>query len=308
MLAGLAAMAAAPIAHAEAPPGAFLALGDWGYGGRKRQSDVAAAMGVAAAEIGSRFVLSVGDNFYPAGVQSVADPHWKTSFEDVYAAPSLQTPWFAALGNHDHRGSVGAQIGYSLVSDRWRMPSRYFKLSSTETGIPDLDIFVIDTTALLKGSAETFQQLRRGRLPPGHAERQVAWLELALRESSAPWKIVVGHHPIYSGGHHGSTPEVLARVEPLLEAHGVQAYLCGHDHALQHIRVGRVDYICTGAGASAGRVAFVDGLKFRGSRPGFASFRLADDALGLQFTDLRGRTLYQAQLERVRTAGAAAAA
>ena len=71
----------------------FLAVGDWGRRGDRDQSRVAEAMAKAATEIGSRFVISAGDNFYPAGVQSAFDTHWKASFEDVYAAASLQTPW-----------------------------------------------------------------------------------------------------------------------------------------------------------------------------------------------------------------------
>src|SRR5436190_4579364 len=94
---------------------AFLATGDWGMNGDHFQYQVATAMGPWAERIGSQFVVAVGDNFYDAGVQSVSDPHWKHSYEDVYAAASLQTPWYAILGNHDYGGSVQAQIDYSKV-------------------------------------------------------------------------------------------------------------------------------------------------------------------------------------------------
>src|SRR4051794_17600509 len=97
LLQGLGGLAVAGTARADAAPVAFLALGDWGRRGERRQRDVAVAMGGAAAELDSRFVLSAGDNFYPGGVQSADDSHWKESFEDVYTAAALQTPWFAAL-------------------------------------------------------------------------------------------------------------------------------------------------------------------------------------------------------------------
>lgn len=42
-------------------------------------------------------------------------------------------------------------------------------------------------------------------------------LESALQESSANWKIVVGHHTIKSIGHHGETKELVQRVLPVLE-------------------------------------------------------------------------------------------
>src|SRR5262245_47568082 len=94
VLHGLAALAAVPQAAAASPASAFVALGDWGRGGGRRQAQVATAMAGVAAAAGSRFVVSAGDNFYPNGVASAGDPQWKSSFEEVYAAPALQTPWY----------------------------------------------------------------------------------------------------------------------------------------------------------------------------------------------------------------------
>jgi len=298
-LSGLAALAATGVRAGDLPPG-FVAIGDWGRDGQMRQTDVAVAMAGAAAELDSRFVISAGDNFYPSGVQSVADPQWRSSFEDVYAARSLQTPWYVALGNHDYRGVPHAQVAYSRVSDRWRMPSRYYTVSGAEVGVPDLQIFFLDTTPLVADFDEKIQQLMHGHRPTHRPGRQVAWLKGALERSKAPWKIVVGHHPIYSGGRHGGSPELVARISPLLEAHGVQAYICGHDHILQHTRMGRTDHICTGAGASAGRAGDVEGTLFSHSEPGFAMFTLDADTLGLEFRDFAGRSLYRAALPRAR--------
>src|SRR5580693_9521335 len=67
----------------------FLAVGDWGRDGAFRQAEVAQRMGETAAAVRAKFILSVGDNFYDNGVAGVDDPKWKTSFQDVYAAPSL---------------------------------------------------------------------------------------------------------------------------------------------------------------------------------------------------------------------------
>lgn len=304
LLHGLAAGAAFP---ARAAPGSrdagvsFVALGDWGREGERSQRQVAAAMGAAAAQIGSRFVIAAGDNFYPAGVQSTSDPHWKASFEDVYTAPALHTPWYAALGNHDYRGVAQAQVDYTRHSHRWRMPDRYYKVGGTVLGTGLLDLFVIDTSPLVDSYNydERFQQLAHGHLEPYDGARQLSWLKGELARSQAPWKIVVGHHPIYSGAH-GDSPELIAKVAPLLEAHGVQAYINGHDHDLQHIRRGNVDYICVGAGADAGRVAPVDGTRYYISRPGFATFQVTAAELGLEFRDLTGRSLYRARLAQSR--------
>jgi acid phosphatase len=256
-------------------------------------------MGLAAAETGSRFVLSAGDNFYPMGVQTPEDADWKDSFEDVYTAPALQTPWFAALGNHDYRGRPGAQIAYGRSNPRWRMPQRYYKASGAEFGLPQLDIFVLDTTPIDGGEAEALVRLSRGRVSLPDPQAQIAWFKAALAASRADWKVVVGHHPIRSGGHHGGSAVLGAEIEPLLAAHNVQAYICGHDHALQHIRAGGTNHICTGAGSSSGHVAKVEGTLFGAShQTGFTLFALDDAGLRLEFRDGAGRRLYQTHISQ----------
>jgi acid phosphatase len=126
-LQGLGLAAAAPFAPAWAagtdpdPLVSFLAVGDWGRDGEFLQVEVAKRMGQAAQALEAAFVISVGDNFYEDGVASVDDPKWKTSFEDVYTAPSLQVPWYVALGNHDYRGEAQAQLDYARTrpAGRW---------------------------------------------------------------------------------------------------------------------------------------------------------------------------------------------
>ena len=275
----------------------FLAIGDWGQQGSAMQRQVAKAMGAAALDQSSRFVISAGDNFYPAGVSSPLDPHWRSSFEDVYTAPALQVPWFSALGNHDYRGDIQAQIDYSRLSSRWRMPSRYFQVEGAAFGAGFLDIFVIDTSPMVDGRNydEMLQQLAHGRHAPHESARQLAWLDQALARSTARWKIVIGHHPVYSGGH-GDSPELVENLTPMLKARGVQLYVNGHDHSLQHIRRGDIDYVCTGSGAEAkDRLRVVEGTRHASSTPGFAAFRLDPTTLAFEFRDQTGSIVYRAE-------------
>lgn len=44
-------------------------------------------------------------------------------------------------------------------------------------------------------------------------------VELALKKSSAKWKIVVGHHAIRSIGHHGDTQELINHLLPILQVY-----------------------------------------------------------------------------------------
>ena len=69
---------------------------------------------------------------------------------------------------------------------------------------------------------------------------QAAWLDRDLAASKAPWKIVYLHQPPYSSGNHGSDVKLRNQLAPVLDKHGVQLVLSGHDHRLRaHDPAGR---------------------------------------------------------------------
>ena len=296
---GLLVSGAAAAAFALSPSGlagaatedlSFVAIGDWGFDGSPSQRRVAAAMGQTAAAIGSRFVISLGDNFYEDGVGRFDDPRWRTAFDDVYAAPALATPWNVVLGNHDRRGNAMAQVAHSDVDGRWHMPAPYFKRRETLADGSAADFFYLDTTWI-------WSEL--GAEPPGDdADDQLAWLDQALAASQAPWKIVVGHHPVFSGGYHGNTPGLVRAVKPMLERHGVAAYLNGHDHDLQHIVVDGIHYVTCGTGADARPTSVVDGSLFAASRLGFMAGVLTPKELSFAFMSDGGETIYRSAIPR----------
>jgi acid phosphatase len=297
--AAAAALSAVPQAFGafSAPSLDFLVVGDWGRNGTEHQREVAAQMGRTAASRGPRCVISVGDNFYEDGVQSSADPQWRTSFEEVYKARSLQVPWYVALGNHDYRGVPQAQIDYSEASPRWRMPARYFKVSGRDLGAAHVDLFVIDTSPLVHKYREQVHSVIAANVAGQDVSAQMRWLEAQLAASSAPWKLVIGHHTIYAGGiDHEDTPETKELIVPLLKKYGVQAYIHGHEHNLQHIRRGGVDYVCSGAGSQVWPVRPIEGTLFCIARSGFAAMRSEPHRLTLEFRDFDGKSLHRAEI------------
>ena len=264
----------------------FLVVGDWGTGSPD-QRKVAVQMGKAAEAVGARFVISTGDNFYPSGVKSVEDPQWKTSFEDIYTAPALSIPWYAVLGNHDHRGNVKAQVDYSKRSSRWRMPAAYYKHTESLADGSLAEFFFLDS--------DTINRDYRGWRGLFSRRQQVRWLERALAASAARWKIVVAHHPVFSGGSHKDTRALIVLVRPLLERYGVQLYLNGHNHNLEHVVVGKVHYLTSGAGSKPRAARTVEGSRFVvGGRLGFMTARLTPNAMEIQFIDGEGTSLYRA--------------
>jgi len=83
-----------------------------------------------------------------------------------------------------------------------------------------------------------------------YARRQRQWLDRELGRSTADWKIVVGHYPVWSIAEHGPTQELVDDLRPLLEKYNVAMYLNGHDHNAQHLNDGsNVEYLVVGAGS-----------------------------------------------------------
>ena len=287
-------------APAETPAGdglKFIVFGDWGRNGEKDQTQVATQMATAARELPAKFIISVGDNFYEDGVADVHDPQWQTSFEQVYADPALQLPWYVILGNHDYRGSCQAQFDYCKVSSRWLMPARYFKQTHQLEGGITADFFYLDTSPILKSyhtDPKMGPQIRAQDVPA-----QLAWFKDALASSTAPWKIVIGHHPIYSGGIHGETAEMVAHVLPLLHEHKVQVYINGHDHDLQHLKEGDLNLFCSGAGSQVRMTFNTRYTEFSRTIPGFTTVNLTADNMEVRMIDNEGRHIYKVNIPRV---------
>lgn len=280
-------------AQARQPDLPFVVIGDWGRAGAHEQRAVGVTMGRTAAAISSRFTVNVGDNFYENGVDSVDDPQWVESFEAIYADPALSTPWHSILGNHDYRGNVEAQLRYK-GSERWRMPGRFYARSECLADGTLVDFFHIDTSPFVVGYRGT-----KVRIEGQNPSAQLSWLDRALGASVAAWRIVVGHHPVFTavGGKH-DTPELIAQLFPLLKRHGVQAYMGGYVHNLQEVNIDSIRFITSGAGSKLGKVRSMERPGFAVERHGFVVAGLSRDTLSLRYIDVDGRVLRDTVLVR----------
>src|SRR5262249_5637201 len=102
-----------------------VAFGDFGTG-TPEQQQVAAQMLASHRQKPFDFGITVDDNFYEVGMESVTDPRWKTWWEQLYGP--LNIVYYPVLGNHDwyHFDSPAAELLYSGHSSSWRMPSPYY--------------------------------------------------------------------------------------------------------------------------------------------------------------------------------------
>jgi acid phosphatase len=280
-------------ARADAQTLNFVLIGDWGRWGHDHQTDVARQMGETAAAINSQFTISMGDNFYENGVASVDDPQWQHSFETIYTAPSLQSPWKIILGNHDYRGNVQAQLDYAHISKRWQLPARYYQETLALPDGATADLFYLDTSPFIKAYIGT-----RTNITGQDTDAQLRWLDAALGKSTADWKIVIGHHPIYTAlapepGYDHDQPDLIVRLDPILRAHNIHIYINGHDHNLQVVKVNGITYVTNGAGSQTYQAtsAIIRGGFVSGDH-GFMTIALSGKSLSYRLIDMTGQTLY----------------
>jgi tartrate-resistant acid phosphatase type 5 len=273
-------------------PLVLLVFGDSGTG-EAGQRRVGEAMAATCRARGCHLGLLLGDALYSNGleVKTQSDAarsrdelleQLRRKFEQPYAS-LRDIPGFriwVALGNHDYRsGSVSALFDYSQVSGLWRLPAYHYDVP----GLPDwLQLRAVHT--------DTDERRDLNGL-------QVEVLRSALcTERTVPrWKLVFGHHPLYSSGQHGgdgNERRVRAMLEPLLRECGVHAYFAGHDHHQEHLSAPGFEQIVQGAAAKTR-----DANRPRRSAParqrhysgtfGFAIVDLRPDTLRADFYDVR---------------------
>jgi tartrate-resistant acid phosphatase type 5 len=315
MLAPLQSLAASPETHLEsediAPrselkddyPVHFMAVGDWGRNGADHQKHVAVQMGKWATENPNDFILSLGDNFYPKGVTSEHDPLWHYSFENIYTDFALQWDWYPILGNHDYISDPDAQVRYSKISRRWKMPSRYYSKEVPIKGGGKLLMVFIDTCPLIPEfhTSEQYQPWVKDQQP----EMQLKWLDEILKNASSEvkWKMVMGHHPIYTVGPRIKNYDTLAvrkALSDIFERNKVDVYLSGHDHSLQHLSTeGFTQQFISGAGSEVTPVtAGIPYSKFEAAEYGFMYFSVDQIRLNAKIIDHTGKNIYETTLRK----------
>lgn len=199
--------------------------------------------------------LMMGDNIYPSGADgSAAD---KARFRDILDEPFrplLNSAGgfriYAMLGNHDwqtSRAGRDAQVGWFNAAENPQMVLPEPGFYSFWRG--DAEFFVLDTNLLLAGTSVIKDQLNADgsekkhsrtetppswRMPQGKEKNQLKWLQQSLSSSTARWKIVAGHHPLWSSG--GSKFEEARALRKLLMpmlCEYADMYLAGHEHDLE---------------------------------------------------------------------------
>lgn len=169
------------------------------------------------------------------------------------------------------------------------MPSRYYTFSEAINDTTFSRFIFLDTHPLVAHNSE-----HHSDLPQHYAKQQLKWLDSVLLHANEKWKIVVAHHPIYSSSpRHGDSQKLIELLKPQLEKYGVQLYISGHDHDLQHQKPdGKIDYIVSGAGSQIRKSASNSNTKFSKGISGFAALSIQHDSLHINFINYKGAIEY----------------
>lgn len=267
----------------------FILIGDHGRNGYFHQKEVAGMMANVASDCGVRFYVTCGDNFQISGVQSTQDPLWMSSFENIYTHPSSHYDWYPALGNHDHGGNVQAQVDYSKISRRWKMPANYYTMVKERDGV-SVRLVIIDTQPIVRALGSNDPDY-----PAKEAKKQLAWVDSVLAVADEDWVVVVGHHPVYSSHPtRKNTEELVEYLNPLLNKYQVDFYIGGHDHIFQHLKDpdSKVDYFVNTAGSEVRASSTNEMTIFAASSPGFSICSATETNLSMYFINIDGKVIY----------------
>jgi hypothetical protein len=272
----------------------FFIISDFGCNGYGVQRQVAETMGCLADSLSPDFIVSSGDQFHVNGVRSVQDPIWLSNFENIYTRPSLHVNWYPVLGNHEYHGNTQALIDYSKISRRWCMPAHYYTLVKEVNDSVKIRLLFIDTPPF----AEKYREDVEGYPDASkqNLQKQINWIDSVLSHSTEKWKVVIGHHPIYSvDGKHGNTSELIEKLKPLLEKYGVSFYFAGHIHNFQHLKSNNnpLDYIITSSACRQRPDSTNAMTRFSSPESGFTVCSVTADTFKLYFVNATGKAIYQ---------------
>jgi len=236
----------------------------------------------------------LGDNVYFKGPVRSASRLLQKHFREPLGEAFAGVPFWAVLGNHGYLGCPQQQVQWTYGptgSDQpvWRMPASRFAVPD----LPDwLHIYAYDSNVLAQGRLDL---TTRNREPELDGIRE----GLCGRQG---WRILIGHHPLYSAGFHAgsrSMESVHESLWPVIEECDIQLYFAGHDHDQQVIDLGNFVQVVQGA-ASKLRSRKLDVIPVGNERTvepdyfqemGFAIATFTEGNLTLEFFGEDGRPL-----------------
>ncbi|MCL5428525.1 MAG: metallophosphoesterase [Chloroflexi bacterium] len=257
----------------------FAVIGDYGQDGSNDAFLVAEMIDSWKVD----FIITTGDNNYPDGEAETIDDNigqfyhrYIGDYQGEYNRGSETNRFFPSLGNHDwSNGTIDAYLNYFTLPGN----ERYYDVVQGP-----VHFFILDSDSHEPDGV-------------GLSSDQAAWLQEAMQASTAPWQIVVMHHPPYSSGMHGSSDWMQW---PYVDW-GADAVLSGHDHLYERLGVAGLTYFTNGLGGHASVYDFVNILpesQFRYNElHGAMRVQATEDWVLFEFINIEGAVVDRFVLE-----------
>jgi hypothetical protein len=269
----------------------FFIMSDMGETLNYGNDSTAHIMNEMAPIIKPRFIISSGDFFHNNGVKSTTDSLWDLTNSKVFASPYMKIDVYPINGNHEYIGNSQATVDYSAINQHWKMEALNYTFVKKIDSVTSVRFVMIDTSPFVE---KYKRDPKYHRVKLQDSKKTTLWLDSVLRTSKEEWKVVVGHHPIYTSDFgQGSTYELIKYVDPLLEKYCVDMYFSGHIHKFEHVQRENLDYFSTSNGGSVPRIAtpWINTL-FVKKTLGFTVCSVSGDMFSIFFVDKRGHVVY----------------
>lgn len=338
----------------------FYALGDWGTG-KANQKAVAAELeknvkSLPANKTVAPFAVELGDNIYEDGLHAgwgnpLVEERLHKNFGGVYDEVKYDgenIDFHIIPGNHDYAGiatneeiSIGDIVHQETTAEKLYPNWKYYPIDpeknsdtndaenyqqlkeadifelTTPEKIPDtgpVDIFALDTQVLL--------DLYNGKNKSG---LKLHWQKLQnlVTNSTAPWKVLIGHHPLKTHGTHGGYRSAFWYIPPMIiglaidklflrrlqdtdhgaykafqkdltkfmKKNAVQFYLSGHEHNLQLLGIGDNAFqVVSGSAGKLTPLTHKSDTFFSLQKHGFVRFDVTEEELWMEFLAVEPET------------------
>ncbi len=161
------------------------------------------------------FMLYAGDLINRPNRDSEWHEWWVAGSFIYGKVPQVMTP-----GNHDYAGLTLA----SHWNDQFTLPF------NGPAGLEGTCYFIdYKNLRLISLDTAVGSELRNDE--SSFLEAQTAWLDSVLQANTKEWVIVTTHLPIYSPKENRDNFHIRNSIQPIMEKHGVDLVLTGHDHA-----------------------------------------------------------------------------
>ena len=231
-----------------------------GYIAESGLTAVADAMKLLCRTEKCQFAVMLGDNIYPNGATLGADGKDDNDrYRDVFTIPfgdlgkgQDDFSIYVTLGNHDWKTSregAMAQVAFMEKTKPFYMDGIFYQVKPASAK-GAVELFIIDTEVMLSSTTvykakldKNGHEIRNTEIdvpeawtkPINDQEQQMAqWLENALKNSTAKWKFVIAHHPIWaSAGSKFEQGKALAKLILPAMCKYADGYFVGHEHTLE---------------------------------------------------------------------------